>query len=441
MPGRVAIEIPGPLGQRPRRMRATWLRASFFWIALGRDVLDRAVNVVLALVALLALSPLLVVRALAGFVATGRVVTRVPFVGRYRERYERLAFSGSWPLAGLAALLNVLRGDMAFAGPRPLTEDEARSIPPSAVVRFDLRPGLISPYVLRRKTGIAYDAETAVDREFFYGQSVGSDVGLVARALPGMLLGGGETREAPPTLDLFGITITNTTMDEAIGWIIARARRTEPAQLCFVNPDCLNIAYRDESYRAVLRDASRVLPDGIGVHLACRMMGTSLAANVNGTDLFPRLAETIAGTDLALYFLGAKPGIAAECADKMRVRFPALRIAGVRDGYFTAEQADAVIDAINDSGASILLVAMGAPRQDLWIARHRDRLRVPVAMGVGGLFDYYSGRIARAPIWMREIGLEWLWRTMQEPGRLWKRYFIGNPLFLSRVWRNHVRGR
>lgn len=435
------VEIPGPLGRRPRPMRARWQRASFFWLALVRDAVDRAVNVLLALALLLLFSPLLVPRALWGLARTGHVFLRTPLVGRLRMPFDKLAFTGPGPGAGLAALVNVLRGDMAFAGPRPLTAAEVAAIPPSAVVRFDLRPGLVSPYVLRRKTGIAYDSESTVDREFFYGQSTKGDVGLVARAIPGMILGGSEAREAPPTLSIFGITITNTTMDEAVAWIQERAAARERSLLCFVNPDCLNIAYRNDTYRTILGEASRVLPDGIGVHLACRMMGTSLLANVNGTDLFPRLCEKVAGTGTSIFLLGAQPGVAALCAEKMRARFPELAIAGTRDGYFREDETDAVIDEINGSGASILLVAMGAPRQELWIAKHRERLAPPLAMGVGGLFDYYSDRIKRAPIWVREIGLEWLWRTMQEPGRLWRRYFVGNPVFLARVWRREVRGR
>jgi len=116
-------------------------------------------------------------------------------------------------------------------------------------------------------------------------------------------------------------------------------------------------------------------------------------------------------------------------------RFPDLRIAGARDGYFTTEEEPAVVAEINDSGAAILLVAFGVPRQELWIASRRNELKTPVCLGVGGLFDFYSGRIARAPVWMREIGLEWVWRMLQEPKRMWRRYIIGNPLFLSRVWR------
>jgi N-acetylglucosaminyldiphosphoundecaprenol N-acetyl-beta-D-mannosaminyltransferase len=117
----------------------------------------------------------------------------------------------------------------------------------------------------------------------------------------------------------------------------------------------------------------------------------------------------------------------------MAKRYPGLRIAGARDGYFKSHEEQSVVDDINSSGARILLVAFGAPRQELWLKRWRSELEPPVGMGVGGLFDFYSGRMPRAPVWMREMGLEWVFRLMQEPGRMWRRYVIGNPLFLYRV--------
>ena len=165
------------------------------------------------------------------------------------------------------------------------------------------------------------------------------------------------------------------------------------------------------------------------------MLGQSLRENVNGTDMFPLLCEAAAAAGRSLYLLGARPGIAAAAGEQMRRRFAALELAGARDGYFSEDEEPAVIEAVNASGADILLVAFGAPRQDLWLARHRAALSARVCMGVGGLFDFYSGRVRRAPAWMRELGLEWAYRLLQEPGRMWRRYVIGNPLFLLRVWR------
>lgn len=432
------VRIPGPLGRRPRRVRATWMRTWYHALRLIGDVLHRLFDVGLAVLLVVALSPLFVFQAGLARKRVGHVFERWTLVGRFRVSFEKLRFAGCVPFAGLAALFNVLRGDMAFAGPRPLTEAESASIPPGSLIRFDVRPGLVSPFVLRRGTGIAHEREDEIDREFVLAQRMASDVGLVARSIPGTLLGGRSDAPPPPTIELFGITITNTTMDEAVEWVVHRATLREPTQMCYVNPDCLNIAYCHERYRETLFGATRVLPDGIGLHIACRLIGTSLAANVNGTDMFPKLCERLASTELSLFLLGARSGVAAEAGRKMQERFPGLRIAGARDGYFGEEEVPDVLAEIDASGADILLVGLGAPRQDLFIAEHAAVLPVPVRLGVGGLFDYYSGRIARAPIWVRELGLEWLWRVKQEPGRLWKRYFVGNPVFLARVLRRHV---
>ncbi|HNW79296.1 MAG TPA: WecB/TagA/CpsF family glycosyltransferase, partial [Candidatus Competibacteraceae bacterium] len=114
---------------------------------------------------------------------------------------------------------------------------------------------------------------------------------------------------------------------------------------------------------------------------------------------------------------------------------PGLVIAGTQHGYFSPAEEGEIIARINASGAGVLLVAFGVPRQELWLAEHHEVLLPPVRMGVGGLFDFYSGRIPRAPLWLREIGLEWVWRLIQEPGRMWRRYILGNPLFLYRVWK------
>ncbi len=416
-------------------MRASFVRGVRPLAGLAGEVSVRALDLFLSLAGLALLSPFLLARAAAGRLRTGRFLDREPRVGRFRTPFDELAFAGPMPGRRLAVLLNVLRGDMAFAGPRSLAPGEASTVAPSAAIRFQVRPGLVSPHLLRKRTGVAYESEADLDSEFVYGETLKKDVGLLARSVPAALLGSAPPRDAPPEFRLFGIRIVNTTMDEALEWIVGRAGASRPSTMAFVNPDCLNIAWRDPAYREVLLGAERVLPDGIGIHLACRMLGTPLMANVNGTDLFPRLCQRIAGTGLSIYLFGARPGIAAAAGEAMQRLHPELKVAGARDGFFPLGETPRVIQEINASGASILLVAMGAPRQEQWLASHAAELKPPVRMGVGGLFDFYSGRIPRAPVWMREIGLEWVYRLLQEPGRMWRRYIIGNPLFLFRVWK------
>ncbi len=427
--------IPGPLARRSN-IFLIWWRIWFEHAAiLMMDILPRTFDILFSLFLLVFLSPLLLLRAIVAKVSTGKVFEAELLVGRFRTPFLRLRFSGKTPGARLACLSNILAGDMAFAGPRPMREDEISNLTPEQSIRFTLRPGLYSLYSLRRKIGIAYDSETVSDTDFYYSETVKGDVGLVARSLIGDMLAGGDMRPTPPILNFFGVEIVNTTMDEAVDWMVKKVRDNAASFVAFVNPDCLNIAYTQEKYRQVLSSADRVLPDGIGINIGCRMLNVSLLANINGTDLFPRLCERAATEGLSLFLFGAKPGIAQAVANNMRERLPALQFAGVRDGYFTADETDRIIEEINHSNADILLVAFGAPNQELWLAENHAKLKPCVRLGVGGLFDFYSGQMPRAPLWMREIGLEWTWRLLHEPGRLWRRYLIGNPLFLFRVWK------
>ena len=186
-------------------------------------------------------------------------------------------------------------------------------------------------------------------------------------------------------------------------------------------------------YEARLQAADAVLADGIGIRVAGKLIRQEIRQNVNGTDLFPLLCGRLQGSELGMYLLGAKPGVAEAVRDWVRDRYPTVRVCGFRDGYFTPAEEPDVLREIRDSGAQILLVAFGAPKQDLWIGEHLADSGALIAMGVGGLFDFYSGRVPRAPQWMRELSLEWAFRLMQEPSRMWKRYLVGNAVFLVRV--------
>jgi len=389
---------------------------------------------------LILLSPLLLIRAANAYRQTHTVFAGETRLGFQQRFFQYLSFAGDGAGKQLAVLINVLRGDLAWAGMRALTPEQAAQLPAGALRHFDLKPGVVSAYSTRKQVGLAYDDEFATDYAFFSGVSFKNYLGLCLRALVALALGGGKPRPTPPILHFWGVDIVNTTMAEALDWIEQRVRQQQQALVAFVNPACLNIAYTDEAYRRVLQHAERVLPDGIGINIGCRLLNQALLANVNGTDLFPRLCERAEQGGYSLYLLGGQPGVAELTATAMQQRYPKLLIAGVRDGYFSDAEEPLIIDAINDSGAAVLLVGFGVPKQELWLARCRDRLQPAVCMGIGGLFDYYSGRIPRAPVWLREIGLEWSWRLMQEPGRMWKRYLIGNPLFLYRVWRQRQQG-
>lgn len=236
----------------------------------------------------------------------------------------------------------------------------------------------------------------------------------------------------PERFELFGVAIDNLTMEEAVREVVLGAMGSERRRYAFVNADCLNHASRNMAYARVLSRQNRVFADGSGVALAARLNGVRVRGNVNGTDMFPLLCAEAANLGLRIFLLGGADGVAQQAADNMVKACPGLNICGVRHGYFDAADTDEVISTINAQNPDIVLVGLGAPRQEMWIETFGGRLNANVLIGVGGLYDYYSGRIPRAPVWIRKAGCEWIWRLAQEPRRLFGRYVIGNPLFVCR---------
>ena len=239
---------------------------------------------------------------------------------------------------------------------------------------------------------------------------------------------------------LFGLPIANVPLAEANAALVDDAAHARRRLVFFVNAHCVNLAARDRDYVRALHAADLIYADGAGMAIAARLAGEPLVDNVNGTDLFPVLCARAADAGVPIALLGARPGIAQRCADNMRARFPALRVAWVRDGYFEPGEERSLIAGLNASGAGIVLVAFGVPRQEAWLARHAGEMRAPVLLGVGGLFDFYSGLRSRAPWLLRKTGLEWAWRLALEPRRLFRRYVFGNPLFLARLCWLRLRG-
>lgn len=430
-PTPTAVDRLGP-ASRLRRARLQVSRAFVtFAVAAIRRLLDLLVAVSLSLLSAALACFLALVARLRGRPA----LHRETYLGRWQQPIELARFTVGGPLAQLPWLWAVVRGDLALVGPAPLLEARRDELGPGDLQRFAVRPGLASLFAVRRSANVAFEGRTHADLEQVHALGLAGEAGLLLRSVPAALLGSGALA-TPRELRILGVRIDNWTMPEAVGWLLA-APRGASRLLAFVNPDCLNKACERESYRRVLATCDVVLPDGIGLHYACRMRGQALAANVNGTDLFPRLCDAAAGAGASIYFLGARPGVVDALVEKTRERWPTLRIAGARHGFFARDSGEEqeVLAGIRAAAPDLLLVAFGAPAQEEWLAAHRTELGVGAALGVGGLFDFYSGRIRRAPAWLRELGLEWTWRLLQEPGRMWRRYVIGNPLFLWRAFR------
>lgn len=242
-----------------------------------------------------------------------------------------------------------------------------------------------------------------------------------------------------PGITVAGIPVANLTEDEAITTINDLIADGRSHYAAVVNAAKIVAANRDQALKQDLINADIVTADGMSVVWASRVLGQPLKQRVAGIDLFERLVEHAAQRGLSVYFLGAREqsvrGVTALFANK----YPALRIAGCRDGYFDSSEERSVCEGIRQSGADLLFVAMGSPKQERWIASNLGRTGVRFAMGVGGSFDHLSGLVRRAPRWMQRSGLEWLYRLVREPGRLWHRYLIGNTAFIWLILRQRLR--
>ena len=236
-----------------------------------------------------------------------------------------------------------------------------------------------------------------------------------------------------PYISIRGVRIDNLNMTETLECISNALHSRSAKKIAFVNADCINIAARNKEYQKNLQQMDMILADGIGMRMAGKLLKRPIIDNVNGTDLFPMLCEALNKTKGSIYLLGARPSVAEKVSQWIQARYPEIRIAGKQHGYYEASDESRVCQQIRESRPDVLLVAMGAPLQEKWITRNMEKTGAIVVMGVGGLFDFYSGRIPRAPQWMRHFGMEWVYRFIQEPGRMWKRYLIGNFTFLIRI--------
>lgn len=231
-------------------------------------------------------------------------------------------------------------------------------------------------------------------------------------------------------IEILGIPIACLDVGEAVS-VIERLVTGPPAVVAHVNAHTLNLAYSNPRYAEVLRRADLVLNDGKGVMLAARINGQRFPADLNGNRLTPLLLRRAAEHGWRVFFLGARPGVARQAAEKLQDRIEGLNVVGTRDGFFKDE--DEVIEDIRSSQAQLVLVGMGNPLQEQFLDRCLARTGAGIGIGVGAFFDFTVGRTPRAPGWMSRAGIEWVHRLAQEPRRLWRRYIIGNPQFLFRT--------
>ena len=237
--------------------------------------------------------------------------------------------------------------------------------------------------------------------------------------------------------EIFGISFINGTFYKVIELLENAFLMRKKTNFSFLNAHSINLAQKNLDFKNALLESDYVLPDGIGVKIACMLAGFKVEENLNGTDFLPHLLTFLQKKKLSIYFLGSKPGVVERMCRKLAHTHPDLKIAGCHHGYQKNIRAElSIIKNINKTKPDVLLVGMGSPLQELFVSRHKDILQTKIIMSVGGLFNFYSGDIPRAPLAFRKIGLEWAFRLYQEPWRLWRRYLIGNVAFLYRagVW-------
>lgn len=232
---------------------------------------------------------------------------------------------------------------------------------------------------------------------------------------------------------IFGIPFYKWGMQETVQYLTDVISSRKPHQVITANPIMVMAALEDPSYKKMMQQAELIVPDGTGVVWASRVGGDPVAERVAGYELLHELMKQGERHCWKVYLLGASPEVVQETAKRLKIQYPGTEIVGCRDGYFSSEQDEEVVEEIRRTSPDLLFVARGADTQEPWIAKYKQRLAVPVMMGVGGSFDVISGRTKRAPKVFQKLRLEWLYRLLREPTRF--RRMLALPKFVARVLR------
>ncbi len=246
-----------------------------------------------------------------------------------------------------------------------------------------------------------------------------------------------------PHIALLGVKVHRIDMDTTMHILLDYIRGGQPHRIVTADASAVVIAHNDEDFRNIVNSADLVTPDGSGILKGAKILGTPLLARVSGVDIARNLCEFSATEGFSIFLLGAQPGIADLAAARLREQFPGLAIAGTHHGYFSAGEDAEIVEAVRKSGAKVLLVALGIPRQEKWIRDHLNELGVSVAIGVGGSLDVFSGKVKRAPEWMQRHGLEWIYRLAKDPSKMSKVSTLPKFAWLvakARIWGLGARG-
>jgi len=245
-------------------------------------------------------------------------------------------------------------------------------------------------------------------------------------------------KEAVPIVRILGIPFSVMGMDETVSYCEDLIRTGNAHHVITANPEIVMLARKDEGLRNIIEGAQLVTCDGTGIVWASKYTDFSAKERVAGFDLTMRLLNLSAERGFSVYFVGAKPEIIKKAVENLQELLPALQVAGYHHGYFRAGDEQKICDDIQDKQPTILFVAMGAPKQEFWIAEHLPQLNVSLALGIGGSLDVLAGAVKRAPLFWQKVRLEWLYRFIKQPSR-WKRMLV-LPEFVYRVLKDQKGG-
>jgi len=231
-------------------------------------------------------------------------------------------------------------------------------------------------------------------------------------------------------IEMMGCQIDNLSMDETLQKIDGFIKNGRPQQHVVVNVDKIVKAHRDPDLRRIINECSLVSADGMPVVWASRLLGKGLKERVAGIDLFEALMKRAAEQGWRVFLLGATQEVVAGVKDLYEKKYPGLTVAGFRNGYWRPDEERGVVEQIKAARADLLFVAISSPKKEQFLGAYQGEMKVPFAMGVGGTFDVAVGKVKRAPLWMQRSGLEWFFRFLQEPRRMFRRYFVDDVAFL-----------
>ena len=297
----------------------------------------------------------------------------------------------------------------------------------------EYKPGIVSLWLMRKRSKMTNIDISSSNKEYVQNRSFIYDLKITIKNMITSIYIS-KSKRYFEKIKIFDIEFDNLKTKEVLELFDSTIKKGLKKSVFYINADCLNKTFKDEEYKNTLKNSDIVLADGSGINIACNLLGKNLSENLNGTDMLPYVCELAQKEQYNIYFLGAKEGIAEKMSDELKKKYPQLNIVGVHHGFLKDSQEElSVINKINSSKTNILFVAMGAPYQEKFINKYKNQIDANLIFAVGGLFDFYSNTIKRAPVYLRETGFEWVYRMIQEPKRMWRRYILGNPLFIYRV--------